>query len=160
MAIVRRRNSAQSRPSQAWGLSNSDAVGSLFSDFDRIFNELAAPYAGGAQTQWAQSYPVDLYETSENVVLQMAVPGVQVDDLDISIEGRNLSIRGTLPESDDDGRRYWLQSIPRGEFSRTVTLPANVDLDDIHASVDTGLLTLTMPKVAEAKARKITINAS
>jgi HSP20 family protein len=91
-------------------------------------------------------------------VLEMAVPGVQVQDLDVSIEGRRLTISGTLPNlADDDGRRYWLQTIPRGQFSRTVSLPAGVDLDNVDARVHEGLLTLTMPKAASAKARKIAI---
>jgi HSP20 family protein len=160
MALIRRRNALRPRSTQGWDLDESEGVGSLFSDFDRIFNELAAPYMGQGQARWTQNYPVDLYETSEDIVLEMALPGVQIDDLDISIEGRSLAIRGTLPEDEVEDRRYWLQTIPRGEFNRTVNLPANVDLDSVHAKVEHGLLRLTMPKVAEAKARKITIDAS
>jgi HSP20 family protein len=106
----------------------------------------------------SNSYPADLFETGDNVVLEMAVPGVQVQDLDVSIEGRQLTISGTFPNfSEKEERRYWLQTIPRGQFSRTVSLPAGVDLDNVDARVHEGLLTLTMPKAASAKARKIEI---
>jgi HSP20 family protein len=88
----------------------------------------------------------------------MAVPGVRVEDLDISIEGRQLSVPGMLPEREGQGRRYWLQDIPQGQFCRTITLPATVDVDNFEARVHDGLLVLTKPKVAQARARKIAIN--
>lgn len=157
MALVRRQNTLRSTPSYGWNLGNSEGFGSLFGDFDRLFSELATPFY--SQAQWAQGYPVDLYETAEAIVMEMAVPGISVDDLDISLEGRQLSVRGSLPEADSEGRRYWLQTIPHGQFNRTVTLPTNVEVDNIDARVENGLLRLTMPKVAEAKARKIAINA-
>lgn len=153
MAIVR-AHSVRPVPTRDWDLSTPL---SIFKEFDELFEQFAAPEFN--TSSWAQGYPVDLYETNDTVVLEMAVPGVQGQDLDVSIEGRQLSISGTLPNiTDDEARRYWLQTIPRGQFSRTVSLPAGVDLDAIEASVDEGLLTLTMPKAANAKARKIAIS--
>ncbi|MEJ2288818.1 MAG: Hsp20/alpha crystallin family protein [Deinococcales bacterium] len=125
-----------------------------FEEFDRMLGEFTAPYS--ARAEW-MGYPIDLYETDSDLVLEMAVPGVRSEDLDISIEGRQLSIRGHLPESDENNRRYWLQSIPRGDVSRTVKLPAAVEVDKIQAHVADGMLTLTMPKLAEAKVHKIAI---
>ena len=132
----------------------------LFGEIDRFFGSpsFARTSSGG--------YPVDLFETEHALVLEMAVPGLSSDDLDISVEGRLLSVRGTLSDdgdaesSDDADRRYWLQSIPRGDFSRNVRLPASVDTDAIEARVLNGMLTLTMPKVAAAKVKKIAISAS
>ena len=125
-----------------------------FEEFDRMLGEFTAPFQG--RSEW-MGYPIDLYETDSDLVLEMAVPGVKTEDLDISIEGRQLSVRGRLPESDEDNRRYWLQSIPRGDVSRTVKLPAAVEVDKIQAHVVDGMLTLTMPKLAEAKVHKIAI---
>lgn len=153
MSLVR-RNSPRTVP--GWNLSGATGVPGLFREFDEIFNQLASPASG--QAQWSQGYPIALFETGEELVLNMAVPGVQVEDLDISIEGRELSIRGNLPQPDGEDRRYWLQSIPFGEFRRSITLPVQVDLDNIHASVQNGLLTLRMPKQAEARARRITVS--
>ncbi len=152
MAIVRAQ-SARPVPTRGWDLSSPAG---LFEEFNHLFEQLGAPALGSGQ--WSNSYPADLFETGDNVVLEMAVPGVQVQDLDVSIEGRQLTISGTLPNvSDNEERRYWLQTIPRGQFSRTVSLPAGVDLDNVEARVHEGLLTLTMPKAASAKARKIEI---
>ncbi|ADI16016.1 heat shock protein Hsp20 [Truepera radiovictrix DSM 17093] len=154
MAMVRAQD-ARPVPVQRWDLT--EGAGSLFREFDRLFEQLASPMLN--TSSWAYGYPVDLYETADNVVLEMAVPGVHVQDLDVSVEGRQLTISGTLPNVADEGRRYWLQTIPRGQFSRTVSLPASVELDNIQASVHEGLLTLTMPKAAAAKARKIEITS-
>lgn len=152
MAIVRAQ-SARPLPTRGWDLTTPAGI---FKEFDELFEQLAAPALNSSQ--WVHGYPVDLFETGDNVVLEMAVPGVQAQDLDVSIEGRQLTISGTLPNiAEDDGRRYWLQTIPRGQFSRTVSLPVGVDLDNVDARVHEGLLTLTMPKAASAKARKIAI---
>jgi HSP20 family protein len=152
MAIVR-AHTARPVPTRDWNLSTPL---SIFKEFDGLFEQLAAP--GLSTSSWAQGYPVDLYETNDTIVLEMAVPGVQGQDLDISIEGRQLTISATLPNiTDNEARRYWLQTIPRGQFSRTVSLPAGVDLDAIEAHVNEGFLTLSMPKAASAKARKIAI---
>ena len=132
----------------------------LFGEFDRFFESAANPFF--ARTT-SGGYPVDLYETEHALVLEMIVSGLGSDDLDISVEGRQLSVHGNLPESEEeDGveRRYWQQSIPRGEFSRNVRLPATIDTDAIEARVVNGMLTLTMPKLAEAKVKKIPISAS
>lgn len=150
MALVRRQ-----QPRNGWNLDVSH-VPSLFQEFDQLFNQLATPTFN--QSQLTQGYPIDLYENGEALVLQMAVPGVNADDLDISIEGRELTIQGSLPQPQDEGRRYWLQSIPSGEFRRTLTLPVQVEVDGVDASVENGLLTLTMPKQVEARARKISVS--
>lgn len=146
MALVR------TRPIRTWS-NESDA----FDPIDRLFERLAAPsYAGSADALHA--YPFDLYETDEAIVLEMAVPGVDADELDLSIEGRQLSIRATVPEPSADDRRYWTQTIPRGDIGRTVKLPVGVDVDSVNARVRDGLLVLTMPKVHEAKVKKIAID--
>lgn len=155
MAIVRRQD-ARPGPARGWDLTNASGAGSLFHEVDALFDQLATPAFSGSQ--WTQGYPLDLYETADDFVVEMAVPGIEVDGLDISIEGRQLSIQGTLPETADESRRYWLQTIPRGEFRRTVTLPAGIEADDIQANVKDGLLVLRIPKAAEVRARKIAIN--
>jgi HSP20 family protein len=109
-----------------------------------------------------RDFPIDLYETASEVVLVMAVPGMHPEQLDISLEGRQLTIRGVMPSTEVEGeeaeeRSYWVRGIPRGEFQRIVTVPAGVDADRIQASVDQGLLTLTLPKASEAQARKIDV---
>jgi HSP20 family protein len=149
MALVRMRT----RP-ENWNLVNNSLANSLFQDFDRLFNDVA-PFANVSP-----AYPADLYETDEHVVFEMAVPGVKVEDLDISVEGKQLFVRGKLPTVEDINRRYWVKTIPTGEFTRTVTLPNGVNTDNVEANVRDGVLRVSLPKVAEAKVKKITIQAN
>jgi HSP20 family protein len=155
MMLARREPST---PIRNLGLASFGDFGSAFSDFDRLWNEVTGTFFNRAEA--FVSYPVDLYETDQHLVLEMAVPGVSVSDLDISIEGRQLTIRGKYPVAEEEGRRYWVQTIPHGEFRRTLTLPVAVVADQIQARVNGGLLSLTMPKVAEAQAKKIAIQAA
>lgn len=155
MALLRRQD-PRTRSGRSLDPAQSSGVGNFFDEVDTLLNQLATPAFSGSQ--WAQGYPVDLYETADEFVVEMAVPGIAVEGLDISIEGRQLSIQGTLPASEDENRRYWLQSIPRGQFRRTVTLPAGIEADQIHATVDDGLLVLRAPKAAEVRARKIAVH--
>lgn len=134
----------------------STSFGDLFQELDQFLQPLADVSRGSIGVH----QPIDLYETDEAVVVQMAVPGVRAEDLDLSIEGRQVTIRGTLRDEEIEGRRYWLRSMPRGDFSRTVTVPSGIDADAIEASVDQGVLTLTMPKAPEAIARKIAVNGT
>lgn len=130
----------------------------VFDDFDRLFNGFSTP----TQVQ-AGANSIDLYETDEALVLEMAVPGVTSEGVDISIEGRQLSLRTRFADEAEEGaenRRYWLQGVPRGEVSRTLRLPASVDVDAIEARVRDGMLTLRMPKMAEAKVKKIEVASS
>ncbi len=157
MALTRRQHNETNGTSTGWGLTGMPRIPSLFQEVDQLFNQLASPgYAAG---QWSQGFPIDLYETDEELVLNMAVAGISSDDLDVSVENRELTIRGVIPQPENEDRRYWVQTIPYGEFRRSLTLPTQVDLDNIEASVKDGMLTLRMPKAQHVRARKIAVNA-
>lgn len=127
----------------------------LFDSFDRLVEGLGR--TGPMDLGETGGYPLDLYETDDALVLEMAVPGLDPEDLDLSLEGRQLTLRGTVAESEGEDRRYWLQGVPRGSFTRSLALPVNVDAETIDARVRHGMLVLTMPKAQEAKVRKIAV---
>lgn len=128
----------------------------LLDEFDRMFNEATQPLHGAESVR--NHFAADLYETEDAMVLEVAVPGLTADELDISVEGRTLSLNASLPERETEGRRYLMQGIARGDLNRTLRLPRNVDTDAIEANVRDGMLTLRMPKLAEAKVKRIAIN--
>jgi len=122
----------------------------LFEGFERLFDDVARGDA--------QGLAMDFYESEEALVLELAVPGATASAIDVSVEGRQLTVRAELPPvPEGESRRYWLRTLPRGAFSRTVRLPVGVDVDGIEARVQNGLLALRMPKAAEAKVRKLEI---
>jgi HSP20 family protein len=122
----------------------------LFDGFERLFEDVARSDGAGLA--------MDFYENEEALVLELAVPGMTAEGIDVSVEGRQLTVRAELPSAPEgEARRYWLRTMPRGAFTRTVRLPMGVDVDHIEARVHHGLLSLRMPKAAEAKVRKLEI---
>lgn len=144
MTLVR----TQSRP-RMFDLMSSN----MFRNMDRMFEEVN-------RATESLSYPADLFETDDKLTLELAVPGLRAEDIDISVEDRQLTVSGRTELSEGEERRYWLQGIPRGEFSRSLRLPRSVDVENISANVQDGILRLTMPKAAEAQVRKIEVQAS
>ncbi|MBX3143982.1 MAG: Hsp20/alpha crystallin family protein [Trueperaceae bacterium] len=126
----------------------------MLAEFDKLMTqpEVSARRSNG--------HGIDLYETVEGLVLEMAVPGVKAEQIDVSIEGRQLTVRGASEHVTQEAaqeRRYWLQGITRGEFVRTIAVPSGVKADDISATVTDGILRVVMPKAPEAVARKIAV---
>lgn len=144
MALVR----SNVRPSPIARIATPE---DLFDGFERLFED-----AFPARTDVPVA--MDLYETDEAVVLELGVPGLTAEAIDVSVEGRQLTVRAELPTApSEEPRRYWVRTMPRGAFTRTVRLPVGVDTDAIEARVQAGMLTLRMPKAAEAKVRKVEI---
>lgn len=150
MTLVRRdARPMELTPFRTWSpFTLVDEVNRLF---EEAFSDLVRPAA-------AYVAPADLYETDEALILEMAVPGMNPEDLEVSLEGNKLTIRGQVkPVADERVRRYYLQEIPHGSFVRTFTLPVEVDAAQAKAEFRHGILRLTLPKVAEARAKRIPI---
>jgi HSP20 family protein len=121
--------------------------------FGRTFGEEQA--AGAA---WVPA--VDLYEDQDRFVLSVELPGLNAEDVDISVENSVLTLRGERGFY-RDLREEGFHRVERrfGSFSRSVTLPSTANAEAIEASFDAGVLTIVVPKREEAKPRKIQIKA-
>jgi HSP20 family protein len=103
---------------------------------------------------------VDMYETPDEVVVKAAVPGIKPQDLNISVTGDVLTIKGeTKQEEKLDKANYIYQERRYGTFARTITLPTSVNADKAEATFEHGVLTLKLPKVEEVKPKVITVKA-
>jgi len=104
--------------------------------------------------------PMDLEETGEAFVAEVDLPGVQAEDIDVTVRGSKLTVEGkrarAAAEEGSASKRVHCER-PTGTFSRTWTIPGTVDLDAIVARLDRGVLTVTMPKRAAARAVQIEI---
>lgn len=100
--------------------------------------------------------PIDVYTTPEDIVIVASLPGLTPDEVDISIEGDTLTIRGELrpPLENVD---YLIQERTSGPFSRSLTLNVPVEADKAEAVFENGLLTLTLPKAEETKPKAIKV---
>src|SRR6266542_262913 len=97
---------------------------------------------------------VDLSETDNEVVVKASLPGVKPEDVDISVNG------GKKSDDKTEGENFYRREIRYGAFSRSIPLPAAVDQDKAEAAFTDGVLTVTLPKSAEAKPKQIKIMSS
>ena len=106
---------------------------------------------------------VNLYETSGEVVLEMAVPGLRPEEISLQLEENILTISGEhkeeLEESEKDTRQYHYRQLHYARFSQVVTLPASVEGDQAEASFNNGILKVSLPKLEAAKPKQIQIKA-
>ena len=105
---------------------------------------------------------VDVFETDNDVVVKMPVPGIKPEDLDITITGDTVTVRGETKqetEDEDKKRNYYFKEMRYGSYARSVTLPAVVDADKAEAETEHGVLTLTLPKAEIAKPKAIQVKS-
>ena len=132
---------------------------SLRQAMDRLFEDsFVRPRAWGASLIEGSSLPLDVSSTTDELLVEAALPGVKPEDVDITIENGTLTIRGQASSERREGEGdYLVQEIRRGEFSRSVTLPSGLEPDKATASFDNGVLTLHVPKAEQVKPRQIRI---
>jgi HSP20 family protein len=102
--------------------------------------------------------PLDIYTTDEDIVVLMSVPGVKPEEVDITVEGDTVTIRGEIkpPLENVD---YVVQERASGPFRRVITLNVPVEADKAEASFKDGILTLTLPKAEETRPRVIKVQS-
>ncbi|MEA3377956.1 MAG: Hsp20/alpha crystallin family protein [Chloroflexota bacterium] len=134
---------------------------SLREAMDRLFEEsFVRPRGAALAPRVRGTLAVDMYETDEDVVVKVSVPGIDPEDLDISITGDTLTIRGeSRAEEEVEEDNYIYRERRYGAFSRTVTVPMSVEADKAEAEFEDGVLTLRLPKTEEVKPKAIKVKA-
>jgi len=132
----------------------------LKSEMDRVLDRFFEPkweeYA--AVGEWAPS--LDLSETKEAFMVKAEVPGMDSQDLQVSLQENLLTIKGEKrQERDEKDERYHRVERSYGAFSRSVRLPVAVDGSKVDARFKNGLLTVTLPKTPAAKGTAIPVKA-
>jgi len=90
---------------------------------------------------------VDVYETGSDFVVLAAIAGIQIKDIDISLEKDMMVIKGNRCDPHDDpNKKFFYQECYWGPFSRKIVLPENIDIDNADAQMDKGVLTIKIPK--------------
>ena len=124
---------------------------------DRMFDEVWTP------TIWHErrhAFPVDLSETDDAVVAKAALPGVNPDEVEVSVNEDLLTIKAEAKHEEKDEReRYLHRELTYGAFSRTVQLPTSVDSEKATAEYEGGVLTVTLPKLEGQRARTIKVHS-
>ena len=101
---------------------------------------------------------MDILEEADAIRIMAEVPGIDPKDVKISVEGNVLTIHGTKQQvAEERTERVHRYERTYGAFERTFTLPATVDANNIKAGYEHGVLTVTLPKVEQAKPRQIAV---
>ena len=127
-------------------------------EMNRLFDEVT--HTVDPRTMFrGRTFPaLNLWEDAECVYAEAEVPGLNMEDLDVNISGNELTIKGERKPIEGEGATYHRQERGTGTFLRTVTLPFEVNVDKVDALLKDGVLLITLPKAAAAKARKITVS--
>jgi len=125
---------------------------------DRLFNDAFTPSLGAAGG-W-QVPAVDLYQTDDEVIVKASLPGLKPDDVQISITGDMLTLKGEFRQEEEKKERaYHLREQRYGAFERTFALPTDVVADKAKAEFENGILTVSLPKAEEVKPKMISVKA-
>ncbi|MGD2082595.1 MAG: Hsp20/alpha crystallin family protein [Chromatiales bacterium] len=134
---------------------------SPFEDVDRMFDRL---FEGGWMSPFAWRVPewtalrdleervpsVDVIDREDEILVRAEIPGMRKEDVDVSISGDLLTIRGETREEKEEKGEYYRSEIRRGTFTRAVRLPAAVDMEKAKARFEAGMLEITLPKTEKA----------
>lgn len=110
----------------------------------------------GEWLEGSQMVPVNLFETDDNVVIKVPVPGIGKEQLDVRLTNHTLSIR-CLEKMESEERRIITEEWTLGPYHRLVELPVEVRPEGIKASLEDGVLTVTLPRAATLQTKKIEI---
>jgi HSP20 family protein len=102
--------------------------------------------------------PLDAYETDENWIVKAAAPGIKPEELEVTVTGDLLTIKGEFRSEERNEKRSYLRQERRfGSFCRQLTLPGGTDPNKVRATFENGVLTLELPKVDALKPKTVKI---
>ena len=129
-------------------------------EMDRLLGGLRAQQVASWLGASRDAPPVNLWETDAAVLVELEIPGVKGDQIDISVTGGELSLHVEREQEEEEGVTYHRRERPMGGFTRVLRLPADVDADNVQAELNHGVLKITLPKAESAKPRKINVHAT
>ncbi len=132
----------------------------LRNTMERLMEDVERPL-WRAETSEFLRLAVDVSETDDSFIVKASLPGINPEDLDISMTDNVLTIKGEIKmEEEKEGEKYHIRERRFGRFMRSLTFPVPVDADKIEATYENGVLTLVLPKAEEAKPKKIEIKTN
>ncbi len=103
---------------------------------------------------------IDIAETDSEIIVKAELPGIDLEDIDVSISGDTLVIKGEKKkETEQAGRTFHIIERAYGKFTRSVRLPTDIDADNVKASYKNGVLEIVLPKKEPAKTKRIEIKS-
>ena len=134
---------------------------SQFDSLRRDLNRLLKDVQFGLGDFWPleeRAFPaLNIWDDGERLCAEAEVPGFKMEDIEVSVMGNQLTIKGHREASSAEGTTFHRSERRTGEFTRMLTLPVDVDPDKVEATLKDGVLSVVMPKAKAALARKIKV---
>ncbi len=131
----------------------------LFSSLQEDMNKMLDNFWRKSSLGMGWSPSIDIAETEDDITVKAEVPGLDPKEIDISITGNRLTIKGEKREEKENKEKFY-HRIERsyGSFTRTIDLPVPVNVDKVEAKGNHGILEITLPKMEKEKGKKISVN--
>jgi HSP20 family protein len=152
MRVVRYNFPSFRNPVATLGNFSRSPWSGLESEIDRLFETALGSLADPASST---RFPVDIYEDKDNTYVRAELPGINRSDINVEMVEDYLTISGTRKTS--SGKQGDGEAEQSVSFSRSVTIPEQVQSDKVTANYENGVLTVTLPKREEAKPKKVTV---
>jgi len=130
-----------------WGRDPFDIIWKNFFDANSTFNTIENKI----------NYPVDIYETEKGLRFELAVVGLDKEDLDIQVESDTLRVKHEKKETDIPSEAYYQKGIARRSFDLAWKVSSKLDLNQLEATLDKGLLIIDIPYAADKAPKKVEI---
>jgi HSP20 family protein len=126
---------------------------------DRMFDDLARGGSNASNELTGSTLALDIHEDDTSYTVTTALPGVDADNIKVNLHDDVLNIEGEIPERqvEKQGTRALMQERTYGKFSRSIRLPMSVNPDNVEATFENGVLTLTLAKAESAQPRSISV---
>ncbi|RMG02598.1 MAG: Hsp20/alpha crystallin family protein [Planctomycetota bacterium] len=141
-----------------YALPNRRALNDLRREMERVFANVMQELP---DTPWAalrrERLPVNVIETDKAFLVESEIPGVAPEGVDISVVGRELTLKVERPDESGENTTYHRRERPVGTATRIIRLPSDIDADGVEADLKQGVLTIMVPKAKEAQPKKIRV---
>ncbi len=126
---------------------------------DRVFDEMNRNFSDNDWTESGNWLALDVHENDDNYIVETDLPGINPDDINITLHENTLTISAeSIREDVQEGERRIVSERRYGRFQRSIRLPDAVDADNVEANYDNGVLSLTLAKSEASKPRQISVN--
>lgn len=137
-----------------WMLRRTPWSGNVFAEMDRLHKEMERLFT--RRRDAAEFPPISVWANADGVMVVAEVPGLRPDDVDVSVSGGMLTLRGERKNDGSLGEQSRAER-PQGSFTRTLELPFQIEPSKVEAHSENGLLAIRLPRSEADKPRKITV---
>lgn len=132
----------------------------VHNEMSQLFNSVFGTAAAPSQASGTLAPPMNVWEQDDRFFIEAELPGFSMDDIEVSVLNDEVTITGARKPAETEGATYLRRERRYGSFTRTWTLPTEIDAEGVEASLNSGVLLVSLPKSAKAQPRKIEVKVA